>query len=113
MVSITVDYNFVQVLIWAIIAVIAWFFKKSIDKTNEYLNVICTNFNVVQNTLSSLSTDIKFSSLQTQVVDQRQIQLIPKSLEDLVKEYVKEEASKITDKLVVEEKELEEGGDIG
>jgi len=106
--SIAMDYNFFQNLIWAILAVITWAFKKSLDKTNEYLNTICNSFNVVQNTLNTISSNLVLSLFQQSQRQTQEIHVYPTKIDDIVKK----ERSESIDRIEIEEKELE-GGDIG
>ena len=78
MVNVTIDinYNFVQIIVWIILAVMAWFLKNSVNKANDSLNNIYTNLNniytnldTIQSTLNSISTVLR----QSIIIDQRRI----------------------------------------
>ena len=81
MVSIVVDYNVVQVVVWSILAIIAWLLRESTNKINDHLNTISNYLSVIQNTLNQIQISLGVSAVQI-----GRIEVKKASAEEIVKE---------------------------
>ena len=67
MVSVVIDYNIVQVIVWSVIAVIAYFIQRSVSKTNNHISTIVNDLNDIQNVLNQIQTFLYISQALSQV----------------------------------------------
>ncbi len=67
MASVVIDYNIVQIIVWSLIAVIAYFIQRSVSKTNDHICTITNSLSTIQNTLNQIQTSLNILQALSQI----------------------------------------------
>lgn len=109
MVNIVIDYNIVQVIVWSVIAVIAYFIQRSVSKTNDHINAITNSLNNIQNVLNQIQTFLCISQVLSQVQIGK-VEVKKASEDDIIREINGKKLNKIIKILEnIESEDKEEG----